>query len=410
MLRPERRTRGDLLAAAAIVAVVAVVIAAFWWFSSARKTTFRPADGPAPNVSAAQEVPQSFTQLWTAVSGKTAAPVVMGGTVVTGDGRTMAGIDTQTGAARWSYARDAELCAVSYVYDLAVAVYPDRRGCGQVSGIKADTGQRGPTRTSYADNQVVVSSDGAAVLSYGPTRLELWRSDLVRMLSYGEIDARIKPVNTGLGQGCALMSAAASDSAAAVLEVCPGANELDLRLIKPAKDEDEPDTKKVDLTGLAPDSDARVLAVAGTTTAVYLPTPEPRVAVYDETGSQISSTPLAEAASLPAAPPTLSRAGDRYTWWTGSAVLVFDSALGYRYTLEGIEERRPLGPATEMAGKLLVPVAGGIAVHDPADARFERLIPLKHPPGSAPVLPAAIGSVIVEQRGANVVGFGPSPR
>lgn len=216
MLRPERRTRGDLLAAAAIVAVVAVVIAAFWWFSSARRTTFRPADGPAPNVPAAQEVPQSFTQLWSAASGKTAAPVVMGGTVVTGDGRTMAGIDTQTGAARWSYARDAELCAVSYVYDLAVAVYPDRRGCGQVSGIKADTGQRGPTRTSYADNQVVVSSDGTAVLSYGPTRLELWRSDLVRMLSYGEIDARIKPVNTGLGQGCALMSAAASDSAAAV--------------------------------------------------------------------------------------------------------------------------------------------------------------------------------------------------
>lgn len=79
----------------------------------------------------------------------------------------------------------------------------------------------GPTRTSYADKQVVVSSDGSAVLSYGPTRMELWRSDLVRIFSYGEIDARVKPVNTAVGKGCALMSAAASDAAGAVLEACP---------------------------------------------------------------------------------------------------------------------------------------------------------------------------------------------
>ena len=409
MVRPERRTRGDLLAAAAIVAVVATVIAAFWWFSSARATTLRSADGPAPSVTAAQAVPQTLRQLWTAASGKTPTPVVVGGTVVTGDGRAMAGLDAQTGAQRWLYARDAELCAVSYVYDLAVAVYPDRRGCGQVSGVKADTGSRGPSRTSYADRQVVVTSDGTAVLSFGPTRLELWRSDLVRMLSYGEIDARVKPANTRLGRGCTLMSAAASESAAAVLEVCPGGNELDLKLIKPAKEEDEPETKKVDLPGVAPDSDARVLAVAGTTTAVYLPTPEPRVAVYDETGTQVSSTPLGGAPTVGAAP-AVSRTADGYTWWSGSAVLVFDAALGYRYRVEGTGERRPVGPATEMAGRLLVPVAGGIAVCDGSDGRFERLIALSHPPGSGPVRPVAIGATLIEQRDGTIAAFGPTPR
>ena len=73
--------------------MVAVVIAAFWWFSSARATTYRPADGAAPTVTSAAAVPQNLTQLWTAASPKTSAPLLLGATVVTGDGSTMAGLD-----------------------------------------------------------------------------------------------------------------------------------------------------------------------------------------------------------------------------------------------------------------------------------------------------------------------------
>ena len=407
MVRPERRTRGDLIAAAAIAAVIAVVIAMFWWHSSARATTFRPASGPAPNVKAAQGVPGALQQRWTAASPKTLAPVIAAGTVVTGDGRTMQGRDPHTGENRWLYARDRELCAVTYVYDLAVAVYPDVRGCGQVSSIKAGTGQRGPTRTSYADNQVVVTSDGSAVLSYGPTRLEMWRSDLVRMLSYGEIDARVKPVNTGLGQGCALMSASASDASAAVLEACRGERDLRLNLLKPAKEEDEPDSKQVTLPGLAVDSDARVLAVSGTTAAVYLPTPRPEVAVYDETGSKISGTPLRIPPAPAGAAPAVTRTGDWITWWTGSAVMVFDKTLDYRYTVEGTGPLLALGPAAVMAGRLLIPVEGGLAVYDPANGAQERLIPIEHPPGMGAIIPAVVGSTVIEQRGQALRAFGP---
>ncbi|MFM9034366.1 MAG: hypothetical protein ACKOQ4_08765, partial [Mycobacterium sp.] len=53
MIRPERRTRGDLIAAAAIAAVVALLIGAFWWRSSARATISRPAAEPAPSVAGA---------------------------------------------------------------------------------------------------------------------------------------------------------------------------------------------------------------------------------------------------------------------------------------------------------------------------------------------------------------------
>ena len=404
MIAPERRTRGDLIAAAAIATAVAVFIAMFWWNSSTRATISRPAGTPAPTVATPASVPAALQQRWTATSDRTRVPLIVSNTVVTGDGRTVTGLDPQTGQQRWVYARDTELCGVSYVYDLAVAVYPDSRGCGQVSGIKAGTGERGPTRTSYADKQVVLTSDGSAVLSTGPTRLELWRSDLVRILSYGEIDARVKPVNQGIGGGCTLMSAAASDTAVSVLEACRDQKDLRLTLIKPAKEEDEPDTKRVELPGLAVDSDARVLSVSGTTTAVFLPTPRPEVVVYDETGTKVSQTPLRSPATLTGAAPAVSRAGDLITWWTGSAVMVFNDKLGYRYTLDAVD---PLGPATMMAGRLLVPVPDGLAVYDPADGASERLIPLSHPQGNGPVMPAVSGSTVVEQNGDALAGFGP---
>ena len=404
MLAPERRTKGDLLVAAAIVATIVVFIAVIWWHSSARATISRPAADATSTAAEADAVPAALTQRWRANSARTLAPVVVSGTVVTGDGRTVTGLDPQTGQQRWVYARDTDLCALSFIYDLAVAVYPDSRGCGQVSGIKASTGQRGPTRTSYADNQVVVTSNGSAVLSAGPTRLEMWRSDLVRMLSYGEIDARIKPVNQGVGTGCALMSAAASDAAAAVLEVCRDDSKLRLTLLKPAKEEDEPDTKNVDLPGLAIDSEARVLAVAGTTTAVFVPTPRPQVNVYDETGTVVSQTPLDSPPTLTGRAPALTRAGEFITWWTGTAVLVFDDELNYRYTFR---DATALGPATMMADQLLVPVADGLAVVNPADGAVQRVIPVDHPAGDGPVIPAVNGTMVIEQRGATVAGFGP---
>ena len=71
-------------------------------------------------------------------------PVVAGGSVVTGDGHDVDGRDPVTGSVLWSYARDLDLCGVTWVYHYAVAVYPDSRGCGQVSTIDGQTGMRGP--------------------------------------------------------------------------------------------------------------------------------------------------------------------------------------------------------------------------------------------------------------------------
>lgn len=407
MVKPERRTKGDLVAATTIAVVVAAAAALIWWTSDARNTVSRPAAVGLPLPASPREVPATLSQLWTAPSPATTEPVVAEGAIATGDGRQVIGRDPGTGQPRWSYARDADLCGVSWVYHYAVAVYRDDRGCGQVSTLDGSTGRRGPARSGYADPRVRLSSDGTAVLSLGDTRLELWRSDLVRLLSYGETDARVKPSARGLNSGCRLVSAAAASSAVSVLESC--ANEPDLRLVllHAGKEDDEPRQRVVSQPGVGPNSGARVLAVRESATALYVPGrtgAQPRVDVIDEEGTTVSSTLLPRAPSNAA---MTSEAGNLITWWTGDSVLAFDAAsLMPRYTIAESQTTAPLGPGAMMAGKLLVPVTGAIGVYDPVTGAAERYIPVNRTPGAQPVVPAVSGSRVLEQRGHTVVALG----
>lgn len=403
MVKPERRTRGEVISAVVIAAVIAVVAGLVWWTSDARATDSRPAAAAIPDPKPATAVPSTLRELWSAASPKTRLPVVVGGSVVTGDGGTVQGRNPATGDTVWSYARDVDLCGVTSVYHYAVAVYPDSRGCGQVSMINGRTGKRGSARSGYADREVTLSSDGTTVLSAGENRLEVWRSDMVRMLSYGALDARIKP-DVPVTPLCRLTSAAANSSAVSVLEACPNEAELRLTLLRPSDEEDVPDIKYVELPGVAADSDARVIAVSDTTTAVYLPTPQPKVNVVDETGTTVASTLMTSPASPDA---VASRAGDLLTWWTGDSVMVFDtSGLRYKYTVTPAGASRPLGPAAEMADRLLVPVTNGYDVFDPASGRGERHIPLPRPPVAGAIIPAVVGEHVVELRGGELVGLG----
>ncbi|MDT5337766.1 MAG: hypothetical protein QOD90_3271 [Mycobacterium sp.] len=403
MVKPERRTKGDVMAAAAIVVVIAVAAGLIWWSSDARATLSRPSAEPVPALKAARDVPSSLRELWSAPSPKTSRPVVAGGAVVTGDGREVDGRDPASGNVLWSYARGVPLCGVTYVYNDAVAVYPDDRGCGQVTTIDGQTGRRHYTRTAYADAEVTLSSDGSTVLSAGKTRLELWRSDMVRMIGYGALDARIKP-DVPAQPLCGLVSAAASSAAVSVLQSCPGQADLRLTLLVPASEEDEPTTKIVQLPGVSVNSGARVIAVSDTTTAVYVPTPKPVVNVVDDTGTTIASTVLPAPASVQA---TESHAGSLITWWTGDSVMVFDAnGMRYKYTVSPVKGQAPVGPATLMAGKLLVPVTSGYDVFNPETGAGEAHISMKRPPSATAVVPGVAGSTLLEQRGDTLVALG----
>lgn len=388
--------------AAAIVVVIAVAAGLIWWSSDARATLSKPAAEPVPALKAARDVPASLREAWTAASPKTSRPVVAGGSVVTGDGTEVDGRDPATGNVLWSYARGVPLCGVTYVYNDAVAVYPDDRGCGQVTTIDGQTGRRHYSRTAYADPTVKLSSDGSTVLSAGDSRIELWRSDMVRMIGYGTLDARIKP-DVPAQPLCGMVSAAASSTAVSVLQKCPGQADLRLTLLVPADQEDEPTTKIVQLPGVPADSDARVIAVSDTTTAVYLPTPTPVVNVVDDTGTTISSTALPGPVSSGA---VASRAGDLVTWWTGDAVMVFEAnGLKYKYTVTPVNGQAPVGPATLMAGRLLVPVTSGYDVFNPETGVGESHIAVQRPQSQSAVVPNVAGTTVLEQRGDTLVAL-----
>ncbi len=404
MVRPERRTKSDIAAAVAIVVVIAVAASLIWWTSDARATLSRPAAAAAPTPTLARDVPATLRQLWTAPSPGTRVPVVVAGAVATGSGREVQGRNPDTGQVQWSYSRDTDLCGLTWVYHYAVAVYRDDRGCGQVSTIDGSTGRRGPARSSYADPKVRLSSDGTTVLSAGATRLEMWRSDMVRMMVYGEIDARVKPVNRGLHSGCTLESAVASSSAVAVLEACADQADMKLVLLRPGKEDDEPQQQVVQESGVRPGTGARVVVVSQNRTAVYLPTPQPHVDVVDETGTTVSSTLLA---GPPSPSSVVSQSGNLVTWWTGDALLVLDASnLTARYTIAAGETAAPLGPGVMMAGQLLVPVTGAIGVYDPVNGEASRYIPVERQPSGSAVIPAVSGSRVIEQRGDTVVALG----
>jgi hypothetical protein len=189
-----------------------------------------------------------------------------------------------------------------------------------------------------------------------------------------------------------------------VLEACPNQADMRLTLLTPSDEEDTPTTKFQQQPGVSVDSDARVVAVTDTTTAVYVPTPKPAVNVVDDTGTVTASTLLPKAVSTKAA---VSHPGDLVTWWTGDSVLVFDAnQLRYKYTVAPSGNNAPVGPATIMAGSLLVPVTSGYDVFNPETGAGVRHIDVDRPPSDDPVIPAVAGSTLLEQRGGTVVALG----
>lgn len=414
MLAPERRTRTDLVVAAVIAVVVVVAASIAWFTGDARGTTSSPAEEPLPQAEPALAVPTALTELWRAPSAatdstRTPLPAVTGSTVVTADGGSVLGRDPRSGEQSWSYSRDLPLCSVVSSWNTAVAVYRDDRGCSQVTELDGPTGERKAQRTSDADDAVRLSSDGTYVTSRGDTRMELWRSDMVRTLEYGRVDA---PVNPGSQPrtGCTLLSSASTNSRTAVLEQCPGETAARLSLMNPApKDAGKPEEYgSTVVPELVPRSDAptagQIIAITGSVVALYIPAENgapDRVGLYDDAAAKLSEFTL-PAGSSPTPDLPATKAGSALTWFTGTGVQAFDSNnLSPLWTVPGA-----LGGGAVMAGRLLLPVPNGISVVDLSTGVSTADIPVDRGDYDGPIQMSVIGDVVVEQRGSDVVALG----
>lgn len=415
MLQAERRRRGDLVAAAAIVAVVAVLTGLVVFYSQAARTTSTTAAGPTPAApDPPVDAPATLTEAWRAPSAATVAPVVVGPTLVTGDGPRTVGRDPVTGVQRWAYQRDLQLCAVGSGWGLALAVYRNGAYCSEVTALQAGSGERGPTRNADAPDDTELLDDGWMVTATGHNHLESWRSDLVKTLEYGEVRSPAQP-KTQPRAHCLHASVAISYARLGVLERCPGERGDRLTTFRQKDSEaehpDEEASTPLSVTG------ARLIAMTKERSAVLFPGPAARLSVRDPDGREVAGYPLdLPPADLAGDPPggvtPTTTAHDIVLWWTGSRTIALSgSELRPLWTLSGtlgpgvllplLAPADPTGP-TE---RLLIPVPGGLAVTDPATGQVIRTIPVNRGGYQGPVLLSTLGPMIYEQRGPEVVAL-----
>ncbi|MFE3447215.1 hypothetical protein ACFXNW_29640 [Nocardia sp. NPDC059180] len=408
MLAPERRTRADIIIAVAIALVLAIAALVVWVRSDARGTDSVTAAEPVDTPPAVSVLPTELRELWHAPDGASTEALTSGGVVVTGDGGTVTGRDPRTGDELWHYRRDIPLCGVQSQFGTVIAVYRDDRGCSQTAMLLGADGSRSIARSSYMDSSIELSVDGTYVLAQGPKRLEMWRSDLVRTLEYGYVNAKEIPKSQPR-QGCSLISAASSPSRLAVLERCPGDATNRLTTLDPApKDFRVPkEFGSHVLTGPGSDSpDARVIAVSDDRIVLYQPgttAPEPtqpRLSVFDSSGNPLVvhelSAPLADTA-------TTTEISTAYMVFTGNSLIALNGkTFDPMWTAAGA-----LGSPALMGSHILMPVDGAIVELDPATGAQITRIPVERKGyDGSPIALGTIGDVVLEHRDGQLFAFG----
>jgi hypothetical protein len=278
-----------------------------------------------------------------------------------------------------------------------IAVYRNARGCSEVTALYSATGQRAASRSSDADSTLDFSVEKDYFLAQGDTRLETWRSDLVRTIEYGRVDA---PVNPGAQprSGCELVSSAIGSGRVAVVERCGIEPGYRLTVLGATLDKDE----KLDEQGstlITSDlgSPPRVVAVGQGGVAVYVSSPDPMLETYAPDGTLRNRTTLLGRAVGVESTPISS--GGLITFWTGEATVVLDaSTLQARFQVPAT-----LGPGVVMAGALLLPTASGISEHNLADGRPIRSIAVQRSNYSGGIITlGVIGDNVVQQWGSTL--------
>jgi hypothetical protein len=408
MPAPERRTRRDLTAAAMLALVVLAVWSTLWWASDARRTTVAhlpaahipAADIPAAHIPAAH-IPRALTEAWRAPSPATPLPLVQDGTVVTAAAGMVAGRDLRSGALRWSYRRDRSLCTVAAAFHQVVAVYQRGETCSEVTALNWADGQRGPQRTGPVPLATHLVAAGDQVATSGARYLEVWRSDLVRTLAYGRLPTPAQPA-TQPRPDCLHGSIALGSGKLAVVEQCPGER---ARLTVQRSDPRDPERPEVSFSVLLPGRQARVIAVSGQRVAVALPDPA-RLVVFDGRGKAVAEHPLAiPDTDLRGNPPAgvveVTTTTTEVYWFTGSATVAMDTGeLRPQWVRPG-----SLGTGSEVAGRLLLPVPGALAVLDTATGQQLGALPVDRCSYRGPVATASSGGVVLEQRGDTLVAL-----
>lgn len=457
-----------------LLAVAAVV----YLNSDARHVQQHP--GSELAVVPMTSAPESLHELWRTTTSGDVAPVVSPyGVVVTGDGHTATALDVTSGDVRWSYGRtNLPMCALvsgdttparitdgSGVHGVLVGYAKDDH-CSEITLLDPRTGEiarHGDVprqRTTITALGAVIVFGGPYAASVAPDLIEVWNSELIRSIQFGDQPTPVKPGTRHLG--CEFTDVALTVIQFATLEHC-GQTSSDSRLVinyadpgrmpigkkkewnsfkfEPRAEFDlgEPDARIVGITtdsvtvlvggdapalvvygvarAAAPTGTARTTGSTpasttttstGTTAASADDDKEPVFTEISRTEIDVPAASIAAAdtgtggGSVPGVriTPTTIDGEDRYSVIGDTLVAVLGSGSDTHWTMRGV-----IGRATKVGSQLLVPTVDGIEIVNARTGTPVRTLPIDRAGYTGPVDLGTAGNVVIEVRRSQIVAF-----
>lgn len=396
---PAQRHRNIRIAVALGVCAV-LVLAVAYFTAPIRSSSLEFRGAPAHAGETFAVAPESFTEVWRAPApelGGIFKPVTAGSVAVAYGDSTLSAFDS-AGDVAWEYRRAEPLCALGAAWGHVVAVYQTGVGCGDAVAINAADGTYAATRSALnaADVATVVSNDRVGTVA--PERLELWRSDLVRTIEYGEVEAPQEPDMQPNAQ-CTITSTLTRSENLAVTEHCPDGQSW-LRFM----DTTPEDSRKPEITQeIQVPEGSTLVAISGDAAALWSPTETGgELLAYGDDGAPKSTS---HSAPTPVVSGLTAWTGDlqhNMTWFDGSRLyFLHPTYLG----VSAISEEA-IGNPINLGSDVVVPVHGGLAVMNPDNGEVLRTIPVDRGGYSGPVGLATTGRMVVEKRGSELVALG----
>ncbi|OFT44743.1 hypothetical protein HMPREF3158_10740 [Corynebacterium sp. HMSC06G04] len=402
-----RASATDWKLTGAIAAVCAIAVGGAYFSADIRDSELVPASHAMPDdVEVLAEPPvklaESFRLPNTPVPGQYRALSAKGLTI-THEGETITASDPN-GNPVWHYTRAGlDLCSLGTAWGKVVATYRTGVGCGDTVAIDAATGQYSDTRSAINSEDVVAIASNDRVGTVSTERVDIWRSDMVRTIEYGDVKAKQEP-DMQEHEECSITSALTRTENLAVTESCPeNPNVTSLRLMGATPEDSRKPEISADVT--MDNQGSRLIAVGQKAAAVYQPGETPRIDSYSETGEKTSSQPVASSpevnnSSTPFAPATADLP-HHMSWFDGQRLYLFTpTTLKVDHVLEDA-----IGTGVAVGDRLLMPTDEGIAVVNWSTGETERSIPVDRGDYEGPVFLTQSGTTIVEQRSDTAVGL-----
>jgi hypothetical protein len=402
--------RPRLIYAGVIVALVVglvAFVAVMWSGSEVAHTTLHTAKQAPP--SPAEQSPSPVLRVaWQSTDRTAIGTPMWGGTVVTYSHDSVRGRNGLTGAITWSYTRtDRIVCQAIQDQGVTVAIFEHGGNCDEVTGLDSATGARKWTRTLDKDGAAV---QGTPTYAVGPYTIMVTTPKVIYAFDPGGGLDRWTyappscTVNSAiLGSAGALISQTCLAPKCDGLTYCGSGPQLLLRdptagRSDDAKDKANPDQIKWILLGntdLPASADQLISAVDASARQLDIfDTPKgKRLAVLPLSGSSTGGT-----GGIVATPTTSTE----LLWIGGTTYAVNPTAKKFIWQASTIASPSVTPASADTSATtpdlsratLAVPGTAGIDLLDPSTGRVRQSIPVSAPPATSIAYPFAAGFIL----------------